>query len=377
LAIKKFLNITTILLVQLVIYLSFSFSEVNADSYIVVQKEDEAKNKTEAETTTETDEQADELTDSSDKKSEDYEKERKRLLRELDPGLGPGVIIEKPIGPKRYRIQLGMFSRFESDIFVDENEDDGRDEYRTTPSLELEVDLIRKKESVLTGKTRFEYNVISNTGNDENYFEFRAGLEYEFGNNGIEIEYKIAPDQFTRISDGNEIRETEQEFEATYARSLTRKLSFRAQYQLEYENHTIENERNNYEHEFGGDVRYKLHDLLNPGIGFEIERRNSNRSNDERWGWAPFLLLNSKINDRVWSRFRYLYGSRNYTTEDIDDSNFNREDTRNQIRENISIRLTRKWWLNIFSEFRNTNSTREGRDRNSVEVGMGVFYRFP
>jgi hypothetical protein len=94
-------------------------------------------------------------------------------------------------------------------------------------------------------------------------------------------------------------------------------------------------------------------------------------------GWAPFLLLNSKINDRVWSRFRYLWGSRNYTTEDIDDGNFNREDTRNEIRDNISIRITRKWWVNVFAEFRNGNSSREGRDQNSVEVGMGVFYRFP
>jgi hypothetical protein len=168
--------------------LSFSISNVIADPLSVTENEEEVKNKTEAETTTETDQPADQLTEPGDKESEEYEKERRRLLRELDPGLGAGDIIETPIGPKRYRFQLGIFSRFESDVFVDQEEDQG-DEFRTTPSLEFEVDLIRKKESVLTGKTRFEYNVINNTGNDENYFEFRGGLEYEFGNNGIEIKY--------------------------------------------------------------------------------------------------------------------------------------------------------------------------------------------
>jgi hypothetical protein len=335
-------------------------------------EEDQAK----TESTSESDKPTGEAPESEEKKPEDFEEERRRLLRELDPGLAPGVIIETPLGPKRYRFELGMFSRFESDVFVDEEEEEG-DEFRTTPSLEFEVDIIKKEESVLTGKTRFEYNIVSNTGNDENYFEFKTGLEYEFGDNGIEIEYEIAPDQFNTISDGNEIRETEQDFRATYARSLTRKLSFRTKYELEYENHTIENERNNYEHEFGGDVRYKFNDLLNPGIGLEIELRNSNRSNDERWGWAPFLLLNSKINDRVWSRFRYLYGSRNYTTEDIDDGNFDRGDTRNEIRDNISIKLTRKWWINIFAEYRQLDSSREGRDTNKIEIGMGIFYRFP
>lgn len=338
--------------------------------------EKDKESQTETEPTSESEKPAAESPESEEKKPEDFAEKRRRLLRELDPGLAPGQIIETPVGPRGYRIQLGIFSRFESNVFVDQDEDEG-DEFRTTPSLEFEVDIIRRKESVLTGKADFEYNIISGTNNDENYFEFEVGLEYEFGDNGIEIEYAIAPDQFSTISDGNEIRETEQQFEVTYARSLTRKLSFRTLYQLEHENHTIENERNNYEHQFGGDVRYKFSKILNPGIGFEIELRKSNRSRDERWGWAPFLLLNSKINNRISSRFRYLHGSRNYTTEDIDDSNFNRVDTRNQISDNISIRLTERFWLNLFAEFRNTNSTREGRDQNSVELGMGIFVRFP
>ena len=87
--------------------------------------------------------------------------------------------------------------------------------------------------------------------------------------------------------------------------------------------------------------------------------------------------MNSRVSNRIWSRFQYLYGSRNYSTDDIDDSNLNREDTRNELRENLSIKLSGKWWLNLFAEYENNDSTRDERDSNNIEVGMGIFVRFP
>lgn len=311
-----------------------------------------------------------------DKVSPEEIKLEQRLLLETDLENRPGELVEIPLRVKPYRFDIGLFGKYNNNTFQATAGAPKEEVFTTSPSIKFDYGLVREKESTLTARLRFQYNIVSGI-DDANFYELDGALNYTWGPNSVEVRSFNNIDKVAFISNGKNVESNSYGVRSTYSRVINKRTSFKLQYEFAYQNFKNSPGRDNFFNEISGDVRYRFKSYFRPGIGFEIGRRDADSSNQERNEFAPVFLVISSINKRVWSRFRYRYRIRDYTTDNREDDNFSREDRRHDLREDLNIRLHRKWWLSLFASYINNDSTREGRDFDSFEIGAGIFYRFP
>jgi hypothetical protein len=235
---------------------------------------------------------------------------------------------------------------------------------------------VRGETSTLTSEFQFRRNIYRDVS-DADSSDFDFTLNYGIGRNKLSLTYYATPRRLAYVAGNESILSKLHGVEVRYSHRVTRRLRTRVGYEFARETFSASKERDSGRHELSADVRYRFHNLLTPGFGFEFGRVNASSINYSRNEPTLVLLLDSQIKNTAWVSLRYRYGKKDYITTDLKAGNFNRVDWRHDVRLQANIKLTKQWWLLLYNSYTNNTSTRALRGFTGHEIGVGVFFRFP
>jgi hypothetical protein len=283
----------------------------------------------------------------------------------------------------RYHVEVGIMPRHISNYF--QTFDDFQPGTTPVPvtavtiltlSAAAEYDFVREDDRTLTGGVRVRRNLFRDLpGGDST--DVDLNLEYDFRPHRLNFKYFGTPRRLASIVGGQNVYSQVNGFGAEYSRRFGRRWRARGGYEFARDTFSRFSERDLSRHEVSGDVRYQISPYFTPGVGFEYLR---GRAESEDFSYnrpALALLASSRVKDVAYLSFRYRFSVRNYTTENLLASNFNREDRRHDLSFYSTVRLGRGFSLFGFVYHSDNNSNRLTRTFTSTESGLGLFYRFP
>jgi hypothetical protein len=316
----------------------------------------------------------------TEKSNEDGETEVVEPRRNAqDDTLDPNVFTAPSVGDKRYRFEVGILPRFNNNLFEDEDDAAKRSAFITTLSAKAEYDFIRKDRRTFTGVAQIRYNIYKGL-KEANSIDIDLGMRLQSGKNDLQTTYFTTPERLAFITRDNlVVHSRTQGLNLDYTRRLTRRFRARGNYQTANENYegTTFDDRNNTRHRLTGDVRYRLYDLFQPGIGVEYERINARSENFQRHSLGPILLVVSSYKDIVYTSARYRYIQREYDTDNPLLSNFGRRDNRHDFSIYSTIKLNRQLRLFAFYNALDNSSSFASRSFSGYQTGAGLYFRFP
>jgi hypothetical protein len=321
----------------------------------------------------------DKKTDKSDAEKDDEPTEPRQRTQDgrTDAGSIPSLTRSSD---KRYRFEVGILPRFNSNLFEAEDDAAKVSSYITTLSGKAEYDFVRNDKRTVTGGVQFRHNIYKDVEN-ANSTDIDLTVHYKSGKNDFQAAYFITPERLAFITGGNSlyVHSSIQGGNFDYTRRLSKRFRAGAAYQITKESYegTAFDDRNNIRHRISGEVRYRFDYLFQPGIGVEYERVNAASENFNRNGIAPVLLLVSSYKDIVYTSARYRFIRRDYDTNNPLLPNFDRRDYRHDFSLYSVVKLTRQFRLYGFVNALDNNSSRLGRSFTGYQGGLGLFFQFP
>lgn len=280
---------------------------------------------------------------------------------------------------ERYRIEVGVMPRFNSNLFEAEDDAVKRSSFITTLSARGEYDLVRRDSLTVTGSAQLRYNFFKDVAN-ANSAELDFGLRFLSGKNDLQTTFFTTPERLAFITGADEfVHNSSTGFNLDYTRRISNRFRLRGSYQLSresYEGNAFD-DRNSTRHRFAAEGRYKFHELFQPGLGVEYDRVNAESENFSRSGIAPVLILVSAYKNIIYTGARYRYIRRDYDASDPLMPNFERTDFRHDFSIYSSVRLARQWRLFGFVSALENNASRAGRSFSGYQTGLGLFFIFP
>jgi hypothetical protein len=274
---------------------------------------------------------------------------------------------------ERYQFEFGTIGGYKTDLFPGTGRLEPEPVFITTLSGSFEAELTQSETSRLTGEVRFRRHIFEDvSGADSSDLDLT--LDYRLRENRFRVKYFTTPRRLASIDDDETGLHSSNRIKFQLSRPLTRRIHSRVSYEFDRRTFQEIPEKNLAKHELSFDLRYKIHDLFTPGVGFELERVNRNLKN--RKETSLVLLQESRIKDRVRTRLRYRYNIRRYLSVPSTSSDFAREDRRQDIRVYATVKLTKRWSLFLYNSFLNNVSSRTGRSFNVNESGVGIFFSF-
>lgn len=280
-----------------------------------------------------------------------------------------------PPGPRRFRIELGVLPRYNSNLFNATAGAPRRASFITTLAAKLEADLIRGEKSTLMGRLEFHHHFYRDVERADSS-DFDVSLEYGFGRHRLALTYFTTPRRLAYIAGDEHVVNRLDGLDLRSSWRVTRRTRTRLGYEFTRENFSTLNERDSDRHKLNGDVRYRIHDLVTPGIGFELGRVTAESTNYNRHEAALVLLLDSRIKNMIWANVRYRYGHQDYTTTTPTAGNFDRHDRRHDLRWQAQVKATDHWWFFVYGSYTTNASSRALRSFTGQEFGAGLFIRF-
>jgi hypothetical protein len=280
---------------------------------------------------------------------------------------------------ERYRIEVGVMPRFNSNLFEAEDDAVKRSSFITTLSARGEYDLIRRDSLTVTGSAQLRYNIFKDVAN-ANSAELDFALRFLSRKNDLQTRFFTTPERLAFITGaGQFVHNSSTGFNLDYTRRIGRRFRARGTYQLARESYEGDafDDRNSTRHRFAAEGRYKIHDLFQPGLGVEYDRVNARSENFSRNGIAPVLILVSAYKNIIYTGARYRYIRRDYDTDDPLLPNFERTDYRHDFNIYSSVRLARQWRLFGFFSALENNASRPGRSFSGYQTGLGLYFVFP
>jgi hypothetical protein len=286
-------------------------------------------------------------------------------------------------GESRYRFEVGVMPRHITNYFQAQDEFNSattstpvRAVTVTTLSGSFEYDLARDDNSSVTAGLRVRRNLFKDLPGADST-DVDVTLDFDYQPNRFRLGYFGTPRRLASITSGHNVYGETHGFGAEYFRRIDRHWRARGGYQFARETFSESKERDLSRHLVNGDIRYRVHQYFTPGVGFEYQRGNAEARNFSYTRPALVLLATSDIRGRAYLSFRYRYSVRDYTTDLATDSNFNREDRRNDFSFYSTVQLGKGFSLFGFVYHTDNNSNRLTRTFTSTESGLGLFYRFP
>jgi hypothetical protein len=279
----------------------------------------------------------------------------------------------------RYRIEVGILPRFNSNLFESEDDAVKTSSFITTLSARGEYDLVRRDRLTVTGSAQLRYNFFKDVAN-ANSAEIDLGMRFISGRNDLQTTFFITPERLAFITGAGEyVHNSSTGFNLDYTRRIGSRFRVRGTYQItreSYEGNAFD-DRNSTRHRVSAESRYKIHELFQPGLGVEYDRVNAESENFSRSGIAPVVLLVSAYKNIVYTGARYRYITREYDTDDPLLPNFDRTDFRHDFSIYSSVRLARQWRVYGFFSALENNASRIGRSFTGYQTGLGLFFLFP
>lgn len=123
----------------------------------------------------------------------------------------------------------------------------------------------------------------------------------------------------------------------------------------------------------GGAVRYRGWGYaFSPEIGFLTGERDVDDPTEDHDQQDVWLKVRSIPVDPIYLSLRYRVRSRDYETDDLQASNFGREDDRDQWTLAADYRITPRWTANLYVDYLDAESTKESRTFDTTLFGLGV-----
>ena len=280
---------------------------------------------------------------------------------------------------RRYRIEVGVLPRYNSNLFEAEDDAVKRSSFITTLSAKGEYDFVKNDRRTVTGIAQVRYNIFRDV-RDANSVDVDLAMRLLSGKNDFQATFFITPERLAFITGGGLfVHNSVTGFNLDYTRRFGRNFRARGGYQFAKESYegSLFDDRNSTRHRVSADIRYRVHSLFQPGIGVEYDQVNARSENFTRNGIAPVALLVSSYKDIIYTSARYRYITRNYATDNPLDANFDRTDFRHDFSIYTSIKLARQWRLYGFFSALENNASRAGRSFTGYQTGLGVFFTFP
>lgn len=125
----------------------------------------------------------------------------------------------------------------------------------------------------------------------------------------------------------------------------------------------------------GGAVRYRGWGYgFSPEIGFLTGGRTVDDPTEEHDQQDVWLKIRSIPVQRLYLSLRYRVRTRDYDTSNPLDSNFQREDDRDQWTLAADLRLTRQLRANLYVDYLDADSTKDSRVFETTLLGVGVIW---
>ena len=303
-------------------------------------------------------------------------------VQDSGPGRSAPARSRRP-DESRYRFEVGVMPRHITNYFQAQDEFNSattttpvRSVTVTTLSGSFEYDLARDDDSTVTAGLRVRRNLFKDLPGADST-DVDATIDFDYQPNRLRLGYFGTPRRLASIVAGRNIYAETNGFTAEYFRRINRHWRARGGYQFARETFSEFTERDLSRQQVNGDVRYRVHQYFTPGVGFEYQRGKAESENFSYSRPALVLLATSDIKGRAYLSFRYRYSVRDYTTDLLTDSNFNREDRRNDFSFYSTVQLGKGFSLFGFVYHTDNNSNRLTRTFTSTESGLGLFYRFP
>ena len=290
-----------------------------------------------------------------------------------------GASTHRDGGNRRYRVEVGILPRFNSNLFEAEDDAVKRSSFITTLSARGEYDFVRRDRMTITGSAQVRYNIFKDVAN-ANSADIDLGMRFFSGKNDLQTTFFITPERLAFITGaGQYVHNSSTGFNLDYTRRIGSRFRLRGAYQLTSESYegSAFDDRNSTRHRVALEGRYKIHDLFQPGLGVEYDRVNADSENYSRNGIAPIILLVSSYKNIIYTGARYRYIRREYDTDNPLLPNFDRTDYRHDFSIYSSVRLARQWRVYGFFNALENNSSRIGRSFTGYQTGLGLYFLFP
>jgi hypothetical protein len=320
----------------------------------------------------------DKKTDKSDAEKDDEPTEPRQRTQDgrIDAGSIPSI---SSSSDKRYRFEVGILPRFNSNLFEAEDDATKVSSFITTLSGKAEYDFVRNDKRTFTGSVQVRHNIYKDVEN-ANSTDIDVTMHYKSDKNDFQATYFATPERLAFITGNNlYVHSNIQGGNFDYTRRLSKRFRASAAYQITRENYegAAFDDRNNIRHRLIGEARYRVDYLFQPGIGFEYERVKADSENYNRSGYAPILLVVSSYKDIIYTSARYRFIRRDYATGNPLLANFDRRDYRHDFSLYSVVKIARQWHIYGFINALDNNSSRLGRSFTGYQSGLGLFFQFP
>lgn len=281
-----------------------------------------------------------------------------------------------PSKPSRYHFEFGVLPRLRGNFFQATAGAPRKSVFITTPSAMFDFDIIRGEESALLGKFRLKADLVSGL-EKANSVTFDATLGYRSSANRLELTYFTIPRRLAFITPDQDAFSKVNGIGLGFRHRFGRRVWAQLSYQISRQTFSNFKERDTTNQRADADVRFRIHPLFRPGIGFEAGRDLAESDNFSRHTLSPVLLLDSRLGRAARLSFRLRLRRRDYITTDSNAENFGRDDRGPDFRFYSNIRLTKRVWLFLYGSYTDRNSTRLGRSFTDHDLGLGFMFRLP
>jgi cellulose synthase/poly-beta-1,6-N-acetylglucosamine synthase-like glycosyltransferase len=165
--------------------------------------------------------------------------------------------------------------------------------------------------------------------------------------------------------------------DAEYGRRVSPELEIKALGQWFHEAYEVKPVKNNHVVNVGGAVRFRgFGSGFSPEAGWLWGRRAASDGNEDYGQRQLYVQVRSSAVPSTYLSVRFRRRLRDYSTDLSRESNFGREDRRNQWTVYGDVTLTPHVIVNLSYWHERANSTRAGRGFDAQAFGLGMTYRF-
>ncbi|MHC4138089.1 MAG: hypothetical protein ACYS0K_24380, partial [Planctomycetota bacterium] len=209
-----------------------------------------------------------------------------------------------------------------------------------------------------------------------NYQYLHAGTEYKQGKTKLELEYARTFDKVFGEEDDASLYDVDAG-EASIRRQFGDSVRAQASFDIQHWNFgSPDNDRDAMKYDVEGLLRWEICEWLAMRSSFRWTFKDADASRFDYDGPGVMVAAELKPADPVNVFIRYRRRWRNYDGADSGDSNFNRDDTIDDVLANARWKVFGPFGLQLSGTYRHGDSDRSDRNYDAFSVTGGFFLNF-
>lgn len=203
-----------------------------------------------------------------------------------------------------------------------------------------------------------------------------AAVEYKQGRSKLHAGYDLILNRVFSEDDDAAFYDA-QSVDVWYRYSLGRRVWVRAGAKVQsWDFDAEEDERDADVLKLALTARFALSDRVGLRVSLLSEERDANGARNNRTGEGWALAIEGRPSDDVNVFLRFRSRDREYDDAPAGDSNFQRDDTTEDINFNLRWQVSDRWGMQLRDTYRSGDSTRPDRNFTGNQAEIGAFFRF-